>query len=54
MGIPQILMIVLISINLLLAAKDHGKPKEGNNNFWVAFLSAVIIIPILIWGGFFK
>ncbi len=54
MKIPQILMIVLLGISLLLSAKNHGKPKEGNNNFWVSFVSTTISVGLLLWGGFFN
>lgn len=54
MKAPQILLITLYGVSLLLHAKDHGKPKEGKNNFWYAFVTTVIIFGLLIWGGFFK
>jgi hypothetical protein len=53
MRAPQIIMIVLFSASLLLTTKDHGKPRTGNNNFWVSLISVVIQVGILWWGGFF-
>jgi len=51
--IPQITMIILVFINLLLNAYQHGKEKEGKNNFWAAMISTLIIQTILIYGGFY-
>jgi hypothetical protein len=54
MKAPQIIFIVLYGASLLLHAKNHGKPKEGNENFWITFLSVSIVVGLLIWGGFFN
>lgn len=53
MGIPQIILIVLYSISLCIAANQHGKPRDGENNFWVSLIGTGIIIGLLVWGGFF-
>lgn len=55
MGWPQIVVIVLVSVGLLEAARDHGKPKEGvwaKDNFWLSLLSAAILVSLLYFGGF--
>lgn len=52
-GIPQIIVIVLYSISLCLAANQHGKPRDGEHNFWVSLIGTGIIIGLLVWGGFF-
>lgn len=52
MGIPQII-IVIYSLALLSYAHDHGKPREGKHNFWVALCTTAAIFGLLIWGGFF-
>ncbi|WP_185097129.1 hypothetical protein [Chryseobacterium sp. IHB B 17019] len=54
MGTPQIILLVLYGASLLLQAHDHGKPKEGNHNFWHTLTSAVITFLLLDWGGFFE
>lgn len=54
MDIPQILIIISYSVNLLLYAHDHGKPKEGYTNFWVGLIGTSISMGLLWWGGFFK
>ena len=50
---PQLIFIVLVFISLLFNARDHGKPKKGNDNFWFPFIAAVIKFSLLYWGGFF-
>jgi hypothetical protein len=54
MGISQIIMLVLLSLNLLMGAHLHGKEKTGNYNFWVTAISVVLYTSILITGGFFE
>jgi hypothetical protein len=43
----------LICVGLLLAARDHGKPR-GAENFWTSLIAVIIQVSILAWGGFFK
>lgn len=53
MGIPEILMIIFLAMGLGCTLVEHGKRKEGYNNFWVS-LTSVVIYVILLWsGGFF-
>lgn len=49
----QITFLVIQFLSLLMTANLHGKPKEGNNNFWITVIGVLIMIP-LIWamGGF--
>ena len=54
MGAPQIIVIVLSATGLLLQAYNHGKPREGKNNFFVGLISAALTFGLLIWGGFFN
>jgi hypothetical protein len=54
MGAPQIIWIVMASVNLLLTAYLHGKPKDGNHNIWLTILGSIIMLSLLIGGGFFK
>lgn len=54
MGISQIIMIILLGLNLLLGANQHGKPKTGEHNFWVVAISVGLYFLILTTGGFFK
>ena len=54
MGVPQIIVIVLSAAGLLSQAYYHGKPKEGEYNFFTQLISMAITFGLLIWGGFFK
>lgn len=51
MGIPQIVMIILMTMSLTNSAIEHGKP-NGEYNFWTSLIGTVIEVLILKWGGF--
>ena len=53
MGIPQIILLVLLGLNLLATAYLHGKPRTGNFNIFGALVNAGILIWLLVSGGFF-
>jgi len=53
MGAPQIIMIVLIAIEISVASLLHGQSK-GQYNFGATFVAQLILVALLIWGGFFK
>ena len=53
MKAPQIIMIVLLTINVFTALMKNGESK-GDYNFWGSLIGAVIEILILKWGGFWK
>jgi hypothetical protein len=53
MIIAKILLCVWLGVGLLLAAHNHGKPRDGVNNFWFNPLSAAIALWLLWCGGFF-
>jgi hypothetical protein len=54
MGISQIMMLVLLSLNLLMGAHFHGKERTGKYSFWITALSVAIYTSILMTGGFFN
>lgn len=54
MTAPQTTMATLLLIGLLFAARDHGKPKTGKDNFWVSLFAAAVNILLLYWGGFWS
>jgi len=54
MGVPQVLIIILMAAGLLISANQHGQVKTKKENFWVIFVSYIIQIGILYWGGFFS
>ncbi len=49
---PQIVMILVYSLNLLIAANRHGKARTGKENFWTSLIGIVIGSTILYYGGF--
>ena len=53
MGIPQVIMIVLLSLTLFINITNHRKPREAEYNAWVALGGIAIQISLLTWGGFF-
>ncbi len=55
--IPQILMIVLMSLELGIVAAKNGEPKTGSlaqYSFGSTFLGNALIVALLLWGGFFS
>jgi len=54
MKAPQIIFIVLIAINALVTANQHGKSKGDYNIFYYLLVDVPITIGLLIWGGFFN
>lgn len=56
MGVPQILMIVLFSLNILVAILQHGKLETTirRHNAFSDILANAIIIAILYAGGFWS
>jgi hypothetical protein len=54
MNAPQVTMIVLFALCLFSARIDHGKPRTGTHNFWVALICDALLFAVLWWGGFWK
>lgn len=53
MGIPQWIMIIIFALSLAIGMAQHGKPKEGKENFFFTLVGTAITFGILLWGGFF-
>ena len=51
---PQILMIVLMSMDMLLSIILHGEPKEGKYDAGVTLITVFLYIAILYAGGFWN
>lgn len=49
----EIAILVLIIANLCLSAYLHGKPKEGDHNFFITLVSAILAIMLYKWAGLF-
>lgn len=54
MGIPQIIYIILLAMNLGVALAKHGQPKNTNYNFVAQLIAVIIEAGVLYWGGFFS
>ena len=52
MGIPQIIMIIIMSLNLLICANKHGQPKD-NWHIGKHIIDLSVVVALLFWGGFF-
>ena len=51
---PQITFVTLMVLSLGMALESHGKPKTGNESFWISLMSAVVTLWLLMKGGFFN
>ncbi len=54
MGIPQILILALYMLSLGVELAKHGETKVMKYDFGGKMLATMIVIGLLIWGGFFK
>ena len=54
MGVPQIILLSLIGLNLLISSYLHGKPKEGNHSVFVSIVGVTIHLTLFYFGGFFE
>lgn len=54
MSTPEIVIIVMWAIDLLVAARWHGRDKEGKWNFWNILFQIVVTFGILYWAGLFR
>ena len=52
--IPQILLIILLTMGLTIDLVKHGEKKEKKYNAWITLISTVILTLLLYWGGFWK
>ena len=53
-GICQIIFTALLIMSLGIHLANHGKPKEGNYSFGMAFVSCAIQFVLLYFGGFYS
>jgi hypothetical protein len=50
---PQVAILSFYALALLVAVREHGKPRKGINNAWVAGAVFLGFLAILYAGGFF-
>ena len=53
-NLPQIIVIVLVTLSILLNAVLHGKEIKIKANIITTIIRSLIFIALLWWGGFFK
>lgn len=53
LGIPQIIMVVLIVMSGAIHLVKHGEPRD-NYSFGWWFISFILTVGLLWWGGFFS
>jgi LPXTG-motif cell wall-anchored protein len=53
-GAPQIILCVLYCLSLGVNLAKHGQPKTGKESFWTGLIAIIIVVTLLIWGGFFS
>ena len=49
----EIALLLLLLAELCLTAYLHGKPKDGNHNFFVTLVSVILAIMLYKWAGLF-
>lgn len=54
MGVPQIILLSLVGLNLMITSYMHGKPKEGNHSVFITIVGTLLHLTILYFGGFFN
>jgi hypothetical protein len=52
-GWPEGIWIGLAIAHLMVTAAVNGKPRSGEHNFAVTFMSMLLVFGLLYWGGFF-
>jgi hypothetical protein len=53
MGAPQIIIIVLFTLNIGIAIARNGQ-KQPETNMVISIFRIAVLIGLLIWGGFFN
>ena len=53
MGAPQIIMIILMTLNVTVNILQHGKTTT-KNGVTTLFLDLPLTVGLLYWGGFFS
>lgn len=53
-GWPQGLYLLLTALGFLVVASYHGQPKKGKYDIVGSTIGTVLVLSLLIWGGFFN
>lgn len=52
-GIPQMIYLIIATLSLTISICNHGKPRSKENAL-TSFISIMLGLGLLWWGGFFK
>ena len=50
---PQLIFLGLLVLNIGISLAKHGDP-QPKYSFWSTFVSTLITVGLLYWGGFFN
>lgn len=53
-GWPEGLILLIIFLNICLAASYNGQPRKGTYNLGLQLFGSAISVSLLYWGGFFS
>lgn len=53
MHIPQVLVLMLLALDIGVTLAKHDQPRTDKYNVFVTAFGHVILVALLIWGGFF-
>jgi len=53
MGIPQLIFVILMTMDVTASACWHGKPMPGKYSLWLTLFMDALYAGLLYWGGFF-
>ena len=53
MGIPQWIYLCFVALTLFVEYRLDGHSRIGNYNFVQTAVTAVVMLGLLYWGGFF-
>lgn len=54
MGIPQVIFVILMTMDITIDLCCHRQPRDGKHNVWWALFADSAFAALLYWGGFFE
>lgn len=53
MGIPQVIFVILMTVDITVNTCFHRQPKKCKHSVWYALIQDAVFAALLYWGGFF-
>ena len=53
-GWPQAIYLILVLVSLGVNIERHGKSRTVTENAWTSAIATVLVVALLMWGGFFR